>query len=216
MSPCAAATAGSAEACAAGLHWDFLSRRADVYEAKGDLARALADLNAAVDLRPELPALHLDRARVLEKRREWEAAGRDLIDSMRLEAGGEWAHWLLPRIVQGLSTDGYAAHQRGDRETAVRLLELASQLSPFDPRAHVILFLAAKEPADDVIKPDHRDGSGQTKPEAEIEVQSIRLDRSDRSDAGRPVFQNTRLVQERIGDDADHQTDEAADHRPKR
>jgi tetratricopeptide (TPR) repeat protein len=31
-----------------------------------------------------------------------------------------------------LSSDGYAAHQRGERELAVRLLELASQLSPFD------------------------------------------------------------------------------------
>ena len=55
---------------------------------------------------------------------------------MRLDASDEWARWLLPRIVRGLSSDGYAAHQRGDREMAVRLLELASQLSPFDPDVH--------------------------------------------------------------------------------
>lgn len=123
-------------ACALGPHWDFLEERAEVLMAKNDFEHALSDLDAAIELRPELPGLRLKRARAREKRREWEAAGRDLVDSMRLDASDEWARWLLPRIVQGLSADGYAAHQRGQRELSIRLLELASQLSPFDPEVH--------------------------------------------------------------------------------
>jgi tetratricopeptide (TPR) repeat protein len=119
-------------ACSLGPHWDFLQQRAQVRVRRDDFERALGDLDAAIELRPDLPGLRLDRARVREKRREWEAAGRDLIESMRLDAGGELARWLLPRIVQGLSADGYSAHQRGDRERAIRLLDLALQLSPFD------------------------------------------------------------------------------------
>ena len=123
-------------ACALGPHWDFLAERADVLMEKNDFEHALVDLDAAIELRPELPWLHAKRARAKEKRGEWEAAGRDLIDSLRIDASDEWASWLLPRIVKGLSSDGYAAHQRGDRATAVRLLELASQLSPFDREVH--------------------------------------------------------------------------------
>jgi tetratricopeptide (TPR) repeat protein len=119
-------------ACALGPHWDFLSTRADVLVDRNDFEHALSDLDAAIELRPELPALRRDRAKIYEKLGAWEPAGRDLIESMRLDASDEWARWLLPRIVRGLSSEGYAAHLRGDRTTAVRLLELASQLSPFD------------------------------------------------------------------------------------
>jgi tetratricopeptide (TPR) repeat protein len=123
-------------ACALGEHWDFLSTRADVLIAQHDTEHALIDLDKAIDQRPELPGLHLLRARAHEEREEWEGAAVDLIDSMRLDATGEWPRYLLPRIVQGLTNEGIAAHERSDRDTAVRLLELASELSPFDPEVH--------------------------------------------------------------------------------
>lgn len=126
----------ASHACALGPHWDFLLQRAEVLLKRNDLEHALADLDKAVELRPELPEVRVQRARVRERRREWEEAGRDLIESMRLDASGHVARWLLPRVVAGLSEEGYAAHERGDRERAIRLLDLASQLSPFDRGVH--------------------------------------------------------------------------------
>jgi tetratricopeptide (TPR) repeat protein len=123
-------------ACAVGPHWDFLAERAEVLLERNDFEHAALDLNLAISQRPELPTQHLLRARVREKMQEWEGAGRDLIDAMRLDASNEWARWLLPRVVRGLSNDGLAASERRDRTTAIRLLELASELSPFDAEVH--------------------------------------------------------------------------------
>lgn len=123
-------------ACARGAHWDFLETRAETLLARNDAEHALPDLDRALEQRPELPRLHLLRARARETRRDWEGAGRDLIDSMRLDADGEWQRYLLPRIVRGLANEGSAARQRGDRDAAIRLLDLASELSPFDRDVH--------------------------------------------------------------------------------
>jgi tetratricopeptide (TPR) repeat protein len=123
-------------ACSRGMHWDFLGTRATVLLARNDAEHALVDLDHALDHRPELPWLHLLRARARERHREWEGAGRDLVESMRLDATDEWQRWLLPRIVRGLADEGAAAHRRGDRDTAMRLLDLASELSPFDREVH--------------------------------------------------------------------------------
>lgn len=53
-----------------------------------------------------------------------------------VDATDEWQRYLLPRVVRGLADEGASAHRRGDRETAMRLLELASELSPFDREVH--------------------------------------------------------------------------------
>ncbi len=124
------------EACALGDHWDFLDRRAAIQLEKGQVDAAKKDWDLAIEISPELPRLKIARAKLLANQKAWESAARDLIDAARVDATDSTARWLLPRIARGLSSEGWAAHQRGDRATAVRLLELGQQLSPFDRELH--------------------------------------------------------------------------------
>ncbi|HXK20776.1 MAG TPA: hypothetical protein VNG33_23355, partial [Polyangiaceae bacterium] len=74
----------------------------------------------------------LARAMLLIKAKEWEHVAQDLIMVMRVEPTAPNARWAIATTAGGLDQDGWAAHQRGEHEQAVKLLELAEELTPFD------------------------------------------------------------------------------------
>ncbi len=123
-------------ACALGDHWDFLEERARVWMAMQRYDEAQKDLDLAVDMRPELPSLRFARSELFVRKEAWESAAADLLIAARVDATDSSTRWLMAKVVRGLSAQGWAAHQAGRRDEAIRLLDLAEQLSPFDREVH--------------------------------------------------------------------------------
>lgn len=69
-------------------------------------------------------------------KQEFVSAAADLLVVMRVAPTESGARWATSRTVAGLDEQGWTAHQRGNRSEAVRLLSLASTLSPFDGQLH--------------------------------------------------------------------------------
>lgn len=113
-----------------GEHADFYAARSDVEYAQKRHAAALADVDRALALRPQQPALEVDRARILIATKEFEKAGRQLLHALRLDANASGARSLRDFVVEHLVYEGWESHRAGDRDRALRLLELAAELSP--------------------------------------------------------------------------------------
>jgi tetratricopeptide (TPR) repeat protein len=125
---------------------------------QGDIAGALAAIDAAIALAPEEAALHLQRAGLLLATRQVEAADNALtrsttLDPNQFDAYVMQAHLavarqdldeaerlsrtaarLTPQHPQLLSIDGVIALQRGDADRALALLSRAAEQLPDDPR----------------------------------------------------------------------------------
>lgn len=117
-------------ACALADHADFLEDRAELWMAKKDLVRAQQDLDLAIELRPELTSPRVTRAELYVRKREWENVASDILNVMRIDPTAHNARWAAGQAAWWLDHDGWEAHQRGDRDRAIRLLELASELVP--------------------------------------------------------------------------------------
>jgi tetratricopeptide (TPR) repeat protein len=121
------------EACAIGERWEFLLQRAEVHYAMGNVDKALADATRAIELQPELPETRSARMVYRGKLKDFEGAAEDLIATIQTRPTDSEAREWRGYIAHGLSEKGWEAHQRGDRENAIRLLELAEQFAFADP-----------------------------------------------------------------------------------
>jgi tetratricopeptide (TPR) repeat protein len=114
-------------ACAIGDWPEFFAERADVYAGLEDFPKAVTEIDRAIALLPQ-HEFRMARARYRTKVGDWEGAAADLIATIQVEPTDSDAHSWRRFIAKGVSDQGWQAHEKGDRTTAIRLLELAEQL----------------------------------------------------------------------------------------
>jgi tetratricopeptide (TPR) repeat protein len=124
------ALAAIEHACSIGEHWEFLMERAKILERMKTLDGAQRDIDRAAELRPGQPAVLAERARIELGRKEFEAAGHDLMASIRINPTESAARSIFPAVVQGLTYQGWEFHKAGRKQDALRLIELATDLDP--------------------------------------------------------------------------------------
>ena len=127
------ALAASDRACAQGDAADFLTTRARIKLARGDIAGAVADLNRADAIRPDdvrevLPL----RARARTRTGDWVLAGTDLLTVLRVDATNSEARAIFDTVVRGLVYQGWVIFKGGARDRALRIYDLAANLAPDD------------------------------------------------------------------------------------
>jgi tetratricopeptide (TPR) repeat protein len=120
-------------ATALGDHWEFLVERARIAVARGDVDAAVADLDRAAALRPGLPDILFERAWGRMSQRRWEAAGLDLLAALRAAPTDATGRKMHRTVVDGLVFAAGEAHRAGRRDEALRVIDLAAELSPTDP-----------------------------------------------------------------------------------
>lgn len=120
-------------ACALGDHADFLQERAHVRHARRELPGALADLDRALELRPGLPDLLRSRVRVHLAASHPDLAAKDLLGVLRISSTGSETRDLLGTVVKNLVYESWQRDRAGDRQEALRLIDLAAGLAPNDP-----------------------------------------------------------------------------------
>ncbi|HEX2878996.1 MAG TPA: DUF4034 domain-containing protein [Polyangiaceae bacterium] len=114
-------------ACAIGDWPEFFVERAAVYAALEDYPKALSEIDRAIESLPQ-HEFRMARARYRTKVGDWEGAAADLVATIQVEPTDSDAQAWRRFIAKGLSDQGWKAHEKGDRATAIRLLELAEQL----------------------------------------------------------------------------------------
>jgi tetratricopeptide (TPR) repeat protein len=164
------ALAAVERACALGEHWAFLHGRARIRVWQESPELALPDLDRALELRPGLPELLFERARACDQARRWEEAGRSLLDGLRVDPSDTVARSIFDRVPQGLIYEGWRLNEEGQREAALRVLDLAAQLAPGN--AEVQSRRAS------IISPPAPEQGGQADELAELE-QRVRADPDD-------------------------------------
>jgi tetratricopeptide (TPR) repeat protein len=118
-------------AIASGDCATFRLERSSIRYARQDYQGALADADAAVRLRYDAEDLAA-RVEALYALRRWEDAGNALLDAVRLDPTQSRVKELAPTTVQGLLYEGWRDAQRGQRDDALRLLDLAAEIAPLD------------------------------------------------------------------------------------
>ncbi len=121
------------QALALGENWEFLHERAAVKAARKDLRGALADLDRAVELRPQVVWLLRYRATIAESLQEWRKAGSDLLTALRLDpvtTGTE----AIPSLVSGLREERERLLRIGRDEEAA---EVAGTIAGLDPQGAI-------------------------------------------------------------------------------
>jgi tetratricopeptide (TPR) repeat protein len=126
------ALAAIERACALGEFWDFLDERAKIQTLRGDLEKALADADRALELRPGSPEVLFERAEVHGRAKRFEAAGRDLLEGLKANPTDPGARRIASWVARGLAREGWRAHTEGRRDDALRCLDLAAVLAPGD------------------------------------------------------------------------------------
>lgn len=129
-----AARAALDRACALGDRWEFFEARGLFASRHGDNERALADLDHAVALRPGDPEVLSARAGVRDVAGRYEGAALDLRDVFGVAPTEVRAKRIVGHVVDGLVYEADRTRRRGDEQAAVRLLDLAAELAPDDPR----------------------------------------------------------------------------------
>jgi len=127
-----AGLASAKKADALGQNADFALELARALEDQDDDLGAMQAVNRALDLRPSRVELLLLRAHLFtrEANKNWEAAYRDLMAGLRLAPSDRQARASLPYVAQALIALGWEAHQHGDENKAIRLLDQASEIAP--------------------------------------------------------------------------------------
>jgi tetratricopeptide (TPR) repeat protein len=115
---------------ALGANADFSEELARALEDHDDDAGALRAISRAIELRPSRAELLLLRAHLYSRTKDWEPAYRDLMAGLRLAPADEQARASLPYVARGLTFVGWQAHQRGDENNAIRLLDEAAEIAP--------------------------------------------------------------------------------------
>jgi hypothetical protein len=119
-------------ACKLGDNADFLKAKADVLLRQKDAAGGRAALTRALDLRPSRADLMFDRVQAASQAspRDWRSAFADLSAGLRIDPTARDGRKRLPYVVQGLTADGWKAHQSGKAADALELLDMAAELDP--------------------------------------------------------------------------------------
>lgn len=121
-------------ACALGERWEFFAERARLQTWDGDKAKALADAEHAAGLAPGNPDVLQTRAAAHLALKHYEPAGADLRAVFAAEPTHESGKRMLSDVVAGLVWQAEQYRQAGRREDAIRLYDLAAELTPDDPR----------------------------------------------------------------------------------
>jgi tetratricopeptide (TPR) repeat protein len=119
-------------ACSFGDQTDFLVQRGLIEEHQGDEAAALRDFERAVAMRPQLPDSLARRAESHLRRREWEAAGVDLLEALRIDPTEHVGRDIHANVVTGLVYATSEARKSGHRDEALRVIEIAAELDPLN------------------------------------------------------------------------------------
>lgn len=147
-------------ACALGDHWEFLIERSRIRRhLDEDVPLALADVNRADALRPSYPKVLFERAQVERKLGHWEGAGRDLFAGLRLDPTDDDSRVTRAHVVENLITQGTTYTAQGQRDDALRVLELAQELAPGYSklnRAHEQAVVAGLKTTDDIAALEKR------------------------------------------------------------
>jgi hypothetical protein len=117
---------------ALGENADFAVQLARVLEYNDDDAGALRAVSRALELRPQRAESLLLRAHLYTRAatKDPEAAYRDLMAGLRLAPSDEQARASLPYVANGLTVLGWEAHQRGEEDKAIRLLDESAEVAP--------------------------------------------------------------------------------------
>ena len=102
--------------------WAYYSR-AIAYRERGDLDKAIHDLDAAIKLKPNWPLYYEDRGAIWITRGDVGRGIADLSEAIRLNPKDDWVYY-------GRSN---AYRQKGDLDKAVRDLDTAIKLKPNRP-----------------------------------------------------------------------------------
>jgi tetratricopeptide (TPR) repeat protein len=107
------------------------------YEDKGDLPKALSEMQIALKYNPNSPAVHLEIASLLERSGNIREAIDYAQEAARLDPEDPDPHWLLANIYFRTQGRGNAAKE--GMEKAVRELETLKELTPEDERIYYVL-----------------------------------------------------------------------------
>jgi tetratricopeptide (TPR) repeat protein len=108
-----------------------------IYEDKGDLARALSEMQTALKYNPNSSAVHLEIASLLERSGNISQAIDHAQEAVRLDPLDPDPHWLLANIYFRTSVPGSSAEE--SRKKAIGELEKLTELTPSDERIHFAL-----------------------------------------------------------------------------
>jgi tetratricopeptide (TPR) repeat protein len=119
-------------ACALSDWWTFLDERATIEGQRGDMTTALADYSKALAVRPGVPTVLFDRVWAESTLKQFEPAGRDLLDGLRVDPTNDYGRSMLDSVVRGLDYAGWQSFQAGRHDESLRLYDLAANLAPND------------------------------------------------------------------------------------
>lgn len=125
-SPKKAPTAGSLKKTSAPLDWAGLTQRGTQRQEAGDLAGAVADFTAAIELAPGELAPRFNRGNALALSGDLEGAFSDYTEALRIS----------PEFAPAHQRRGLTRQRMGDLEGAMRDHDAALRLDPNDPLAH--------------------------------------------------------------------------------
>jgi len=108
----------------------FLLERARIQIARKAPDVARADLDRALAITPTFGDARFLRAWLSSSRREWEAAGLDLLEGLRVDPTDSPGRETFDPVVAGLLYDGWERFKAGKREDALRIYDLAANLAP--------------------------------------------------------------------------------------
>ncbi len=120
------------KACALGEYWAFLRQRAHVERRARAFDEARRDLDRALALRPGNPEVLIERAELQLDLKDGERAGQDLLAALRVNPTHFRGEQVYGPTVQTLIHDAWVFRNAGQRDDALRVLDLASELAPLD------------------------------------------------------------------------------------
>jgi tetratricopeptide (TPR) repeat protein len=108
-----------------------------VYEDKGDLPRALSEMQIALKYNPDSSAVHLEMALLFERSGDIGKAIEHAEEAVRLDPQDPDPHWLLANIYFKSSDQGSSGKE--NRQRAIAELEKLAELTPSEERIHFAL-----------------------------------------------------------------------------
>jgi tetratricopeptide (TPR) repeat protein len=131
---------------------EFLLERAKLEYARNDLEHALGDLDRAARRNPFDADIIGKRADVELDAKRYEAAGRDLLTTLRVDPTDAVARRIFDDVVKGLQYQGYQYFKAGRHQDALRLYDLAMEIAPTredvrGQREQIVAAIAAGHPS---------------------------------------------------------------------
>lgn len=130
-----------------GDYWEYLLARGYALRALARDDEALAALNGADALRPAAPAVLSERAALHCNRKEYVAAGRDLLAALRSNPTEPDGKRYATDVLNGLMSTAEASDAAGKREEALEALQIVLELCPDHRAARALRTRLAGPPA---------------------------------------------------------------------